>query len=62
MDFHPLIPIIRYINLGLLFVAIIYWTWICIKCKIEIAMEGYECCKECEAIYQLMEKHSDIPN
>ena len=34
MDFHPLIPIIRYINLGLLFVAIIYWTWICIKCKI----------------------------
>lgn len=33
MNLHPLIPIVRYINLVLLAVAIVYWAWLCIKCK-----------------------------
>ena len=33
MDLHPLIPIVRYLNIALLVAAIIYWGWLCIKCK-----------------------------
>lgn len=34
----------------------------CLKCEKEEALPGYDCCRECEEIYKLMEYRQNEPN